>query len=440
MRKSGLYGMIPFCDHNLFKLTMSRRLNSSFVRLFSILLALVFCLSSKAQVSSSYKADLGALRKLLEKTPSFKDQVKGERLAEYDALFENLLLDSITSVSDYRYFYHLAQLIFPIKDNHLGFYQVSNIPSQSDFPQFTGDVDSLQAKLSLVPFDSLEGIFHYDTFYTVGIFRSGPTEYTGVVIDSKTTIWQKGQIAIHLYEYLPGHFKAIYAHPKFKNWMLVPNEKYSHHSLLNSYFYSSFSEKIYSKQLYDIDHVNLPKSGPDFTFKRLADSVDYLHIKNFSADNRSMQKSKQFRDSIAHLLSAPDLIVDLRNNEGGADKVSRPFLKLLSEYSRKGNIYVLMNYGTVSQGEILILQLKKLKGVTTLGQTTRGMLTYGSNYGKRERLPSQAFEIYLTDMYGVGGRRLLQYENIGLQPDIPLREDADWITQTIEIIRKRQKE
>ena len=98
-------------------------------------------------------------------------------------------------------------------------------------------------------------------------------------------------------------------------------------------------------------------------------------------------------------------------------------------------MYVLINNGTLSQGEIFTLQLKQLQNVKTLGQTTKGMLTYGSNYGKREKLPSQSFEVYITDMKG--DKRLIPYENYGINPDITLLDTKNWIEQTIEIIRKK---
>ena len=94
----------------------------------------------------------------------------------------------------------------------------------------------------------------------------------------------------------------------------------------------------------------------------------------------------------------------------------------------------MVNNGTLSQGEIFTLQLKQFKNIKTLGQTTKGMLTYGSNYGKREKLPSQSFEVYVTDMKG--DKRLIPYENYGINPDIILSDTKDWIEQTIKIIRK----
>lgn len=395
-----------------------------------------FLLISKAQTSNTYQADLTALYKTLQKTPSFKDQVKGQDLNAYNRIYEKLLSDTVKNPSDYQYFYNLAQLFFPIRDNHLSFYQIANFPASSAFPAFKGNIDSLQYFLEAKPLDSLEGIYHYGHYYSVGLFKTN-NEYMGVVLDTKVPNWKRGEIAIRLYEYLPNNFKAIYAHPKFKNLMLYPIEKYTHHSLVNSYFYASFSEAIYSKRINENDFTNLPKSTQDFKLVTIESGIQYVYMKHFSADINKMRKSKEFYDSIKNLLTEPNLILDLRNNEGGANKVSKKFLDLLKQYTKKGKVFVLINNGTLSQGEIFTLQLLELKNVKTLGQTTKGMLTYGSNYGNRTKLPSGSFEAYLTDMKGKGAKKLLPYENYGIQPDIILTDTKDWIEQTIEIIRKK---
>lgn len=406
------------------------------MKLLQLFLLIFFFVSSQAQTSKTYQTDLTELQNILKKTPSYKDQIKGQTLTDYNSLFEKLLNDPVRNVSDYKYFYNLTQLFFPIRDNHLTFYQIANFPSPADFPTFKGNLDSLKSVLTTKPLDSLEGIYHYDKYYSVGLFKAGNAEYIGVVLDTEISNWEKGQIAIHLYEYLPNYFKAIYAHPKFKNYILYPIERFTHHSLVNSYFYSSFSEKIYSKINYEKDFTNLPKNIVDFGFKNIETGIQYLHIKHFSADRVKMQKSKEFYDSIKNLLTEPNLILDLRNNDGGANKVSKKFLTLIKQYTKNGQVYVLINNGTLSQGEIFTLQLKQLQNVKTLGQTTKGMLTYGSNYGKRVKLPSQSFEVYITDMKGKGAKKLLPYENIGIIPDIILTDTKDWIAQTIDIIRK----
>jgi C-terminal processing protease CtpA/Prc len=134
-------------------------------------------------------------------------------------------------------------------------------------------------------------------------------------------------------------------------------------------------------------------------------------------------------------LKAKHLIVDLRNNEGGADKEIRKYLKLFKKYVKNGHLYVLVNNGTLSQAEIFTLKLKRYKNVITVGQQTKGMISYGSNYGKKETLPSGNFEIYPTDMRNSSA--LLSYEDYGIIPDIVLRSDKDWIAQVVEMARKK---
>src|SRR6187549_2339790 len=94
-------------------------------RLLIFFLTILF-ISSKAQTGNTYQADLTELKNILQKTPSYKDQIKGQKLISYNSLFEKLLRDTVKNASDYRYFYNLAQLFFPIRDNHLTFYQIPN--------------------------------------------------------------------------------------------------------------------------------------------------------------------------------------------------------------------------------------------------------------------------------------------------------------------------
>ncbi|MBS1592597.1 MAG: hypothetical protein JST07_10885 [Bacteroidetes bacterium] len=405
------------------------------MKLFFSLLLTLSSIILQAQTNDTYLADISSLHNMLQKTPSYKDQIKGQNLVAYNELFERLKSDSTYKISEYKYFYNLAQLFFPIQDNHLGFYQIGNLPKESDYSKFTGNIDSLKSVLESKALDSVEGIYFYGDNYSVGIFQNNPKEYIGVVLNSNTTIWEKGQIAVHLYETIPSYFKAIYAHPKYKNLLLYQIEKYSHHSLVNSYFYSSLSESIYTKVIRQTDYINLPKNIYAFHFKNISSDIQYLHIKHFSADRVAMRQSQSFYDSIKSLVTAPNLILDLRNNDGGANKVSKKFFNLIRGYVKSGQVYVLVNNGTLSQGEIFTLQLRQLRNVKVLGQTTKGMLVYGSNYGKTEKLSSQAFEVYVTDMKG--DKRLVPYENYGITPDMILSDDKDWIDQTIELIRRK---
>ena len=116
-----------------------------FLQLF--LLTIIF-FTSQAQTNRTYKSDLIELQNILKNTPSYSDQIKGQSLISYNSLFEKLLSDTVKNASDYKYFYNLAQLFFPIRDNHLTFYQIANFPSATDFPTFKGNLDSLKSVLT----------------------------------------------------------------------------------------------------------------------------------------------------------------------------------------------------------------------------------------------------------------------------------------------------
>ena len=206
---------------------------------------------------------------------------------------------------------------------------------------------------------------------------------------------------------------------------------------MNSYFYGSYSQGIYSKELQSNNYVNLPYDAAKFQLRNINDSVQYLRLRSFQADNTTSKQSATFYASIKDSLTAPYLIVDLRNNEGGAEKESEKYFNLLKKYTRTGYLYIVLNNETLSRAEILTLQLKKLPNTVTAGQPTKGMLTYGSNYGRREILPSKRFSIYITDMKGKDEHLL--YEDHGINPDINLNENTDWIEQIVTYMRKSKQ-
>jgi hypothetical protein len=357
--------------------------------------------------------------------------------------------DTLNLSTDFDVFYNLAQLFFPFRDNHLGFYQFPtvvldrskftdsasvNAYKKSNFfikyPRCAIDLDSLERVLTSKPKDSLEGIYFYESYLKIGLFREISTNrLTGAVLSTTLPSWERGQVAIRLYEYLPNSFRAVYGHPVFKNLILENNEKFRNRSLLNSSFYSSVSSSIYKKDPGEMDHVNLSGRVPQFESRLINSTVRYIRLGNFSARPNDMKVSQAFYEGIGDSLNTATTIVDLRNNTGGAEKVSKKFFALLKKYSKKGRIHVLVNNGTMSEGEIFTLQLKTLTNVTIYGQTTRGTLAYGSNYGNREKLPSGNYEVYITDMKN--DDRLLQFEVLGIVPDVILQNDADWITKVL---------
>ncbi|UHG94200.1 S41 family peptidase [Spirosoma oryzicola] len=122
-------------------------------------------------------------------------------------------------------------------------------------------------------------------------------------------------------------------------------------------------------------------------------------------------------------MTAPYLIVDLRDNQGGAEREARKYLTLLKKYEKKGHLYLLLNQDTISQAELFALQLKAGNNVTTIGQPTKGMLNYGSNYGTLQTLTGGTTCVQPTDMKN--GAKLLAYEDYGISPDILLSNGSN---------------
>ena len=418
-----------------------------FMRLTAFIIVVFISVAGRAQ-STVYLNDLQALRSILEKTPSYKAQIKGAALTNYNALYNRLAAEKVYDPNDYAYFFSLSQLLFPLKDNHLELYQLpdpahfsdsaaigrfTNSAAFSSYPHYNGNIDSLQTELMKKQATSIEGVYQYDNYYSVGLFKIGQTTYSGVVLQSATNLWKPGQAAIHLYEFQPGLYKAIYGHPYTKNFILRTIEKNMNQSLVNSFFYGTGSQAVYAKHVPAVDHVNLPKNTARFALKHLDNGVQYLRLKSFQVNSAVSRESGNFSDSVKSLLKGNYLILDLRNNEGGAAKATRSYFSMIRKFSKTGHVYILINNGTLSQAEKFTLQLKKMKHVTTVGQTSKGMLSYGNNAGTRKQLPSGKFQLYITDMKGPA--KLLFYEDRGIQPDIILDAGRDWIAQVLELIK-----
>ncbi len=411
-----------------------------------------FCFSSASaqEKGKQYLANLEKLYACLSKTPSFKQQIKGNALKEYNTLYQKLKTDTLHLKTDFDDFVHFSQLFFPIKDNHLGFMQIDikvafdstseknaqyvaaykASKANKDFPTINLHLDSLEKVLLTKKIDDIEGIYFYDQYLKVGLYKKANTnQYIGVVLHTTMPQWTRGQVSMVLYEQKPLHFKAIYAHPVYKNFILYNNEKFRNLSLINSAFYYAVDNAVYVKKMHEKDFVNISSKAPEFQYKRLNAEAQYIRLGNFSAMNKDMPISQKFYDEIKDSLNAKMLVVDLRNNGGGAEKIAKKFLNLLTKFSKKGKIAVLVNNGTMSAAEIFTLNLKKNKNIKVFGQQTRGTITYGSNYGKREGISEGKFSVYITDMIPNGN--FLMYEDVGVAPDVFLTNDSDWIPQIL---------
>lgn len=417
---------------------------------------LTFCLCllafpATAQTGRLFQRDVDSLSLILQSTPSFQEQITGEKRQKFDRLVQWMRQDTANVKTPADAFMRMIYLFSLLRDNHLGFYQVPetvlNRASWSDtaavrrykataaFRQYLRvrvNLDSLETALRQAPDDSLEGIYHYGGHLTIGLYQVHPkmAAWYGVVLHSSLPVWEPGQIAVYLLRRSNKRYLAVYGHPVYKNLMLYPNEALVNRSLAGSFFYGSVSDDIYRKHPEKQDFVRISRKEAPFQFRRLSPEMAYVRLGHFSAVPADQKAAEAFLKSIADSLTAPKLLLDLRDNQGGADKVARPFLRIVREYAAKHPVAVLLNYGTMSQGEIFALWLKDIPNVTLLGQPTQGTLTYGSNYGRTVLLPGQTARVYVTDMKS----SYLPFEGVGVQPGVILHSDRDWIAQGMEYL------
>jgi len=358
-------------------------------------------------------ADLDFLYQAIQKTPSYKDQLKNDD--SYRRLYEDLR-QNLKTTNDFEAYQKLAQLIYPVNDNHLGFYR--NADSAYKFQYLKPKIDSaaLQSKFKGYPADSVEGIY---------------TDYKGV---NKYVVYKNelnsyylqnlkfGAVEAILHKGLKQNFDVIRFVRSPGSYVLLRNVKFTNGRLIGL-GYQKTAEKNYSV---------LVESNGNFEYKEVAENIGYLRLSSFSSSPANIKTATDFFNDVKPTILTKNLIVDVRNNGGGGYKTSKQFINFLKGFN--GNVYILQNEYTVSNAEQFIIQLSGRKNVKTLGATTKGTITYGSNYGNAVLLPSKRFSFYPTDMNG--NKQELQFESLGIEPDIMLDPvSADWITQTVKLIK-----
>jgi hypothetical protein len=357
------------------------------------------------------QADLNELYSALQQTPSYKKLKKNDK--SYAALYDDLK-SKIVHADDKSAFKLLSKLLIAINDNHLGLYSTPDSSRKSSLVKISINTDSLKNELQLKHVDSLEGIY-YSGESELGIYANSPNSYFLISLVN-------GALLGELFKTSYGGCDLIWYGNKAVPFSLLKNVR-----LVNGVLIGLPLSKYRKKSF-----ANLIRGKEHFELKAIDDEISYLRLSSFSSNNDNIKKSADFYADISGQLPKKYLIVDVRNNGGGGYKTSGKFIELLKKY--KGHIFLLHNSATVSNAEQFVLALKGRKNVTTLGEQTKGMITFGTNYGKKITLPSGRFVFSPTDMKGLD--RELAYESKGIDPDVKLDIfKGDWIEQTMDYIK-----
>ena len=375
-----------------------------------LLLLATFNLSAQEQKNI---ADFDALYQSIQNLPSFKAQLKNDR--SYRQLYENLRKD-LTSPDDFVVYQQLLKLIYPLKDNHLGFYRKPDSTYKFDYFKPAVNSVELEQKYAKMPIDSI-----------VGMYSSLSGKNKAIVYEQSPGVFYLQNLTTGIVEAIlnqtdPTRFEVV----RFLN-PPVPYVLYR-----NVRFRNGRIDDLGYQKTQGISYNELKKGVENYEYKDLGEGIGYLRLSSFSASNENVKKATGFFNQTKSQITSPNLIVDVRNNGGGAYKTSQQFINFLRGY--KGHAYILHNGFSVSNAEQFVISLKGRKNITTMGETTKGTITYGSNYGKTISLPSGRFLFYPTDMGGTA--RDLKYENIGVEPNVKLDQRAgDWIIQVKQYIK-----
>jgi hypothetical protein len=404
------------------------------------LITLSFNLS--AQANCDCKPELDFVYEQMKTTSSYKDQIKGEKNAEFENMYQKLGKQMTTKMSTLDCYWKLNQLMNLIQDKHAEVagirpdFKVEDLedpafianyrssPAFINFPKTDKNIEELKRSLKDKPSSDVVGIYNIGSKMKLGVYRTNVSDsLVGVILSSELGIWEPGQIFAYIKaSSQDSHYDITHYGQVYKN-LIFSKAQFFNNGMLFPNVLKENIDKNYA--LIELEEEQ------GYKLTSLTENVQYMWLNSFGRSSMA-EKRDALVAQINNELNAPNLIIDLRNNGGGADKISLPILKALRKKTE--NIYVITNFFTGSNAEMTTVRLKKLFDATQLGQRTYGAISYGSNYGRRFYSPSGLFSFYPTDMRQ---RQFIEYEEVGVQPDVVLQAGSDWVEQTLAYINAK---
>ena len=385
---------------------------------------------------------------------------------------------------------HLEDYFSLLRDNHSGIRpNLSRLPidfsSQSSiddykltdsyrsFEKVRADTTEFISRLKSRPVNDIEGIYTNGGSLYFGIEKTEGNRYRGVVL-RKTSLLDEGHVLMDI-EKLDDETFAFTLH----------------YGLLAFNF-----QNIYMKIKPEggrISELGFTKAGTEraenikpYEFRLLDSATNYLRIS--SLDISLKHELKLFYESVDSLIrNKPYLVLDLRDNGGGAEECYTELLQYFStgpfeidqadvwispdnirKYESEGHprelvermknappytfipltqnaitsweisgtrypekIAVIFNRKTASSAEGLILYAMQSDKVITLGENSGGYLGYGNV--KSELVPCGKYIINsTTTRYSEKSK----FEFVGITPEITLNRNQDWLKSAITELRK----
>jgi hypothetical protein len=409
------------------------------IRPFLALLFLTFSMTlANAQNNDcNCSKDLELLNKKIKKTPSYKinKTVYKNQFLKTEKEVENLN-------SGYECFVQLNKLMLSLHDNHSRVYgskEGANEEIINDtvrfnefkksklfnmYPRPNMNLDSLKIVLKNQPIKSIEGIYSRTDYMTLGVYKQvNKATYRAIVLKSENKLWEVGEVLYTLIPFGNDYLLAVGGSMGSKR-MVAHTERIESGVFLTTRFQKNPSKPNFSVSLY-------PESN--YLRKEISPEITYLKVGSFSSWNPKLSEAEKFYKSLEGTLTKKNLIVDLRDNGGGGNRNSNGLFDILKDYLESNNVYVLINNRTTSNAEQFVYKLSAFDNCTTFGNRTNGTVAYervDDNYN----LPCGNFLAILTSKKH---SKFLKLESIGLEPDILLKTETDWMLELQNYIQKK---
>lgn len=440
-----------------------------------------------------------------ENLPGFIDNVTNHNIEDYNK-FKNTLLNLSKNYCNDEGLCFKTLLVYVefFKDNHSSIYTNNSInvneSKKREVKQFLNSnlfknreiIEDINFSITN-PIQAIENKYQTkDAAYTIAIVKNKNNfrDYVGVIVDSKTLLWKKGQVKFELkqvkedtydmFMYMRNHSLRYYKNVKFINGILNDNW---------------YNVNLDEKKSYNIDLANT-----ELTFKEIDEEINFMYIPTFDG-NWYSEISKFYEQHNATIRAKPYLIIDVRNNGGGSDACVSPLLDyiytkpfesdIVDVYATKENIrkslewfermkkdtanfseeflegfeeeiatmssvpnktfiprstgemiimdsvlsnpqkvVIIANKYCASSCETLLFWAMESDKTIIIGENSGGYVGYGEITGVET--PNFKFELGCTMTRYTNQRK---YEADGIPPKHYLHNDKDWVEQAVEILK-----
>ena len=383
-----------------------------YLLIFSFIILNINFLSAQTKSSDCVK-ELEGISELIKNAKSYKRQIRREnKKAEFEKWKEEIKKEiQNDSLSSYFCLGYLKKYISFIKDKHNSIYYASDTISLN-VPTYKKAIDTTK-----VDKDSISGIYYMGTD-KIMVQKENNQLWYGITLESDLEKWSKGKIRLRIHKNPNGDFD-VYEFYRSGSLAYHKDVEISK-GRINSTFWNKQNKYFFNKNFEE-----------NFTYKAINSSFDYIGIKSLKRITSLMKEADDFYSKYLPTLNKENIIIDLRNNTGGAIKQAKPLIKALKRNKDVKRIYVLINFKTASAAELTALELKKDKRTIIAGENSFGAVEYGyGNNSFSDKTNSSKYEVDFSTKHNC--RKYTNYEGIGITPDYKLNNNTDWIEQIVK--------